>query len=667
MSTSFLLHPLRLGLISATFALLAGCQGSSNTFSPDTPTAGSNVAQQACTGTDCVTFQFLTDAPVTGLNYECGYVRNQTDNSGFGQCPDNTTMTAYLSDNEGKRRITLGSTLLKRIGSTFTDQAAAVQQSETQAQDLLISVTPWTLANISDQTEAPTVSSSPIPVNITRLLQSLRSGSYIDNEPVNLLDLKTDPNIKAAIASLPDDVTANDFSSDAYIEKTAPLLASLNRPLIDRATASERLAKVFTLLYAGYYSSNPLTVYSQPEPGTDNIISVNDDTNTLNITGRQLANPNNKALIGLGLIVDRDGYNIGQGVQYKAPLSQTSNKKSDISLPTMPVNVDFQKLVLVSKQLPFNPINGVLNTRQGNPLLFQVVDQQNNLLNDLFSLNQGQVQRYTALVGTNAAYRNINSLGASATAPTGVLGRWQSFATSGTTPTGSPTYEGIATLIRVQGPDSNFDRDVWRTANTVNPGETYSFPLHVKLTFRYSDGTANCQQNACVLGTQAISILPSGAIVTDMNEDCSAVDGNLVDAQGNPESRIGYVRTTLTNGAEQFISPVLMLAGKRFGALDGVEVATLGLGIANRVKLNVTGVDRGRNVNITDNTTQNSTSPATYLNLYEAIRTARVTQYAEDGKTETEASKQQRITAAIKSTGIVQAAVSSCYVPQRRS
>ncbi len=201
------------------------------------------------------------------------------------------------------------------------------------------------------------------------------------------------------------------------------------------------------------------------------------------------------------------------------------------------------------------------------------------------------------------------------------------------------------------------DPKVIKTAANVGTGKVGIFPLNMVLTF--TKNPTKCTSN-CLLGTQAITVLANGNIITDMAQDCSPVDPvTLISQTGVQQYRIGTLGAAfqgITNVTDLFISPIIMLSGAQFGALDGIQLGTISLGIA--AKINVVGAPLG-NINISDNTTtstktgEQSTDPAVYVNFYDVWNQQKLNS--------TQAAADTIVTN--RSSGTISAKLSSCYVP----
>jgi hypothetical protein len=214
--------------------------------------------------------------------------------------------------------------------------------------------------------------------------------------------------------------------------------------------------------------------------------------------------------------------------------------------------------------------------------------------------------------------------------------------------------------------DTFLDPLVFKTAANVGSGNKPIFPLYGVLTFTYMDTNKVTQ----TLGTQGIAILANGNIVTDMNQQCLPVDPTtLKDAVGTQQYRIGLVGAAfqgITNISARYISPIFVLSGQQFGALDGVQLGTLDLSPSSKV--NVQGALSG-NINMSDNsnvistdsstgtvtvvsTGEQSVLPAHYVNYYDIWNANKTTQTMAD-----------KISVA-RSAGNVTMALSGCYHPQ---
>ena len=646
--------------VMALAGALSACGGGSNNL-PD-PSISPTTGFVACSDTTkCITTQFIVDSPVAGLNYTCGTYNNITDATGTVSCENNSNITFFLQSTDAKRKVTLGTYTLKKGVAT------------------LIRITPNDLVPPSTLAIGTITAGA---VNITQLLETLRSPNYSYNpsEPTSRLVL--DSTVKDAMNALTKDIAATDMSNGTFIDTFQPILTQLGRTLISKDDATARLNQGLQVLQAGSYYSSPGLILSGLLGGADVATQA---------TG---VATNDKALLGLYNVIDRSGFLIGQGAEWHGdttPLDSSGKPTTGTATAyTLLTNGSgFTRLSLsnstVSAPSFLNPVNNFVNSNyvwQPEAVTLNTNgfwQPQTNTPLGTATFTNGRLIGGTYIVGNNTLWQNVTQPSPAATAPVNEIATWKQANNS------NPSYyNGTMTLTKSRSVDSFLDPVVFKTASNVGPGNKAIFPLYATLTFHYTN-TTNCTAG-CVLGTQGIVILANGNIITDMKQDCSPADATtLLSPSADPtkptqQKRIGLIGAAfqgVSNINNSYISPLIMLSGHEFdqvdstgvvtGTLDGIQVGTLSTIISqvNSVKVNVAGIS-SRNINISDNTNVTTTDsqtgvvtvvstgeqsvlPAAYTNFYDSWNALKSTQATTD----------TAITA--RSKGTVTMALTQCY------
>ncbi len=636
--------------IVALTTVLSGCGGASNNLAD--PTASATGAIVACTSTStttCVSSQFVVDAPVSGISYQCGSVNNVTDATGTVSCPDQSVATFSIQGTGGKKSITLGSYLIQSNRD--------VGRNATQA---LVSITPLNLVSNSKDATSLSDSAATAAVNIAQVIESLRSTSspYTAGSPTSriIIDSATQDKINL----LASDIIAGDFASDAAATKLAPVLTGLNTSLVSTADTITRFNQALQAIQAGAYYTSPVLIGSLPSFSTAAAQQIA-TLATSNTT-------NDEALVGLSSVIDRSGYAIGLGVEWNGNIAPAGS-----STPTaynlLTSSNGYNRLILnnnaVNTPSFLNPVSNFVNSNfvwqsQAFSLDSNGAWQQQTSPLGTATFKNGRLLGGTYIVGSNTLWQNVSNT-STTIAPSNELASWSQDNSSITN-----YYNGTMNLQKSRSVDTFLDPLVYKTAANVGSGNKPIFPLYGVLTFTYTDTNQLTQ----TLGSQGIAILANGNIITDMNKQCLPVNSNtLIDAAGTQQYRIGVVGAAfqgITNISARYISPIVVLSGQQFGALNGVQVGTINS--SPSAKVNVQAVLSG-NVNMSDNsnvystdsstgkvtvtsTGEQSVLPAQYLNYYDFWNANKTTQ--------TQADK----IAIARSSGYVTMAVSGCYNPQ---
>jgi len=631
----------------ALATMLAGCgSGGTNNLADPTVNDGSKIVSCSASGAkDCVTIQFVVDAPVMGLNYQCGIVNDVTDSTGTVVCPNKSVAVFSLQGKDRKRSITLGSYLVEFKRNT---SGVAIVKS-------LVRVTPLDLvpaaadaANLTDTAVAPAL-------YIGQVLETLRStiSPYTPDSPTSRLII--DDVTKEKINLLAANISASDVTSGSFVTAIQPVLTSLNLSLLPQDQTATRLMQALQAIQAGSYSTNP-TFISFFQNGTSAQVASVATIATSALTDDQ-------SVLGLSNVIDRSGNSIGHGAEWNgniSPIDPTKGTKTAYNLLTGPNG--YTRLLLTSPTTFINPVNGFVKTNYIWQPKAYTLDSSNFWTETgatptplgLAAFSKGRLIFGEYIVGNQTLWQNVTQ--SSITAPTNELGVWSQPNSATSNP-----YSGTLTLLKPRSVDTFLDPSVFKTAANVGAGNRAIFPLYAVLTFSYIDENKVTQQ----IGKQGIKILANGNIETDMAQNCQS--------SAATEYPIGLVAAAfqgITNISDRFISPIIMLSGSQFGQLDGMQLGTIGF--SRSVKINVVAATRG-SINMTDNTDVTNTSSegvttlvssgeqsvlaANYTNFYDLWSGLKNT-YADDKQTPADKA------VAARAVGTVSIALNtSCYTP----
>ncbi len=631
--------------ISALCAGLAGCgAGSNNLADPvsDTPTSSTCGANSGL----CITGQFV-DEPVSGLNYECDTVRSVTTAEGYFNCPNNSVVTFYLQAENGKRRITLGTMIVKALVISVYDSATGKSKLEPQ----LLQVSPLNLVEGGDKFDDLDTVGLPTTkaVNIIRLLQSLAASGAALPAPSGRIHITEE--IKAHLESLTEDVGSGTFGSTPQIEAALkPFLEKAAVTLPTANAAKARFINNYRIVHSGLYEATP-QVFSIPRLNEPDLESgmVGQKGDTVVVGENRIAD---KAVEAILMLIDRDNKSISLGLEWRGTVeSKTTDDTvaksvSDLRFKTAPVD-----LQPVSDNLGFS-LSGKIKTG----INFGVQDVDSLVSQGQIRITKG-TSRHGYIVSHPFIYRSLFGLAETAEVPDEFIGTWERVENDN-----SVSYTGTMNLERKRRFDPLLDPAGWKTLDTVKSGERPVFPLHMRLTLRNNDISAatGCPaQEGCTVGTVGVTVLPNGNIVSDINNDCGAVDGGLMDTSGQQEYRLGAVSALFMLNNRYFISPVML-----FTKIPGWEqyYGTL-LGAAGRkARIDISGVLNGNISMLTfemnpKDVSKLSDGPAEWLNY---PRTLRLQQ--------TQPVSQDKTADLPKAQGVVSGtALQACYNPQPKA
>ena len=222
---------------------------------------------------------------------------------------------------------------------------------------------------------------------------------------------------------------------------------------------------------------------------------------------------------------------------------------------------------------------------------------------------------YGFILGHPVFYRNLFGLSDSEPVDPKKIGAWKRLG-----PTGLTQYEGSATLQRFRTLDPFLDPVVWKTMSTLPSGQNAKpvFPLHLSMTLRNNDTRplSSCGASGCVVGKINFTVLENGNIVSDVDQDCSALktDGSDQDAEGQQEYRLGTVAALIQELSSNYFSPVMLIPHiTGWEALYGTQIGMTTSAGGGKVKIGFSAVHAG-SVSILDNEAENSVAPATWVN-----------------------------------------------------
>jgi len=424
--------------IMALAGALSACGGGSNNLAD--PTVSPSTGIVACTDTTkCITTQFIVDSPVAGLNYTCGTYNNITDATGTVSCENNSNITFFLQSTDAKHKVTLGTYTLKRGVAT------------------LIRITPNDLVPPSTLAIGTITAGA---INITQLLETLRSPNYSYNpsEPTSRLVL--DSTVKDAMNALTKDIAATDMSNGTFIDTFQPILTQLGRTLISKDDATARLNQGLQALQAGSYYTSPALILSGLLGGADVATQA---------TGIAT---NDKALLGLYNVIDRSGFLIGQGAEWNGDTSPKDSTGTATPYNLLTNGSGFTRLSLSNSSVNapsfLNPVNNFVNSNyvwQPEAVTLNANgfwQPQTNTLLGTATFTNGRLIGGTYIVGNNTLWQNVTQPSPAATAPVNEIATWKQGNNS------NPSYyNGTMTLTKSRSVDSFLDPVVFKTASNI--------------------------------------------------------------------------------------------------------------------------------------------------------------------------------------------------------
>ncbi|PTQ89581.1 hypothetical protein [Agitococcus lubricus] len=629
----------RLLLLPALVALLTqlgGCGEGSNSLKD--PTQTSTDALTTCiadTTNRCSTGQFI-DEPVAGLNYDCDTVKDVTDAEGFFYCPDNSFVSFYIKAKNGERRIDLGKYRLAPIGLLSGSKLNVVQK-----------ITPRDLFGYTSDTLTTETSTGTQTINVLRLLQTLDTDGYSENNRVLNRIVLTEA-VKEKLSALKADISVTQFAQTETLEESlAPYLTALNKTLPANNIAISRFEKSFEVLQAGFYEVIPFAIaqtFTTGEKAYTGMLGLPPSSTS-----------NEKLLESMVFLLDREGKSIGIAAEWKgnAADSDLSNGSELNDVPSQFV----QSFIIDQEPKFLSPISQNLGFEFDGKVKanFKFVDNQSG---GFVHITQGVMSK-SNMSGSVPFFRNVYGLAVSEPVDDNVLGKWERRDQNG-----NMTFSGTVNMNRTRDVSTYLNEDIWRTVDNIEVGEKPTFPLHLKL--RLKDGNS-CQgeSDGCLVGDMGISILANGNIISDRDNNCNTtLDADLKDQLGTQEYRIGTVSATLALNNRYYISPIILVGDwvKNLPTDDvwqnfyGVQIGVISFVGGRKVRIDVTSTANTKAVLIGDNESENSVDVARWFSYVKTLQF--IHKKADEPRTIQVGSTQGKVTAI---------STQSCYNPQPKS
>lgn len=533
-------------------ALLAGCSGGSANLS--SPILGPD-PNTDCTKKPalCTTMVFYDD-PVENLRYECGVNKGLTDSEGRFTCPMGLNVLFYLGAN---KEVKLGS------------MKVATSEAINHAKDKYVFkdwVMPIDLVRAESPTDSSTCGSdSAWKANVLRLLRSLDH----DQKPFNAQEAEN--RIKIPKEEL--DITlASHFNADVPVKEFKPcdfasmalfethfgntagsVLTTLNTVLTEDAVANNELNREdggSLLASAAYATARFEEARRQLLGGTYSIIGP------IDLTGVGVTLPTTASH---QFIVDRSGVPFGFGllrrVPETGPVSNLNITYDPFYFPQLP---DTESLFAEDGTLT----NFVFETRPEatNTNAIGKLTLSGRMINN-------QIWPFAS---------NYNGSGITPTSSD--LGKWSEKNSSNENVSDSQGGVGVHMLAAL--PVNLSDSAGWNSVVASPVAPALMGATHYALQLDYTDTTRK------TLDTLPITILRNGAVVTDLDSDCSLPDAvtsdgdaaDFLDVGGQQEYRIGVIGSIRTLGTTKFATLYIafgidaLRADSRWNIMNGLQM-----------------------------------------------------------------------------------------------
>lgn len=560
--------------LSSLVLALSGCGGESSSINED-PYAGVTTSTNGCDWSEAKCQPFVVSYPVSGLNFDCkSDVNNHFEtlregNIFTGGCPVGDKVHFYIQGDQSSRKIDLGEIDLAKL----TPLRVESQPAQISLLDIAAGMTgqPATNMDMNDKTYRTMVA-------LVRLFQALAidngvSKSEVDVQPVELrLDQKN------ALNALSGNVGVEDFADGSYLADLAPWLDISSK--LSENSAATVAQQLIHLKNVGIYLANFFALQAQ-----------NVDIGGFN--GQSDSNPNKKTIANLYLLTDRRGHSMGYTVQWTgiptttSSQGLTSNTRINLLTQAQPIqSVVNSGQTETSVKDWINPLSDEIKT----PLSFKTGLNTTDQLN----IFQGKFLNQKVVAGNAYYYKQALGVDTAPEASSSVYGRWKQSLNG-------ENFTGNLDLNKVN-PSTYLENSVFRTINTVRPGEKYLFPLYATLTFKF-DQTEIAPIDVGIVIDEHGDIRTNRTATTLASSSCSTINDNYIDTNGVQQYRIGTTGATNDTVTDKSITIRMILANPIFNQLNGAIVgfntnfATLPSNGANN-SLTVDVVTSGARINL---------------------------------------------------------------------
>lgn len=514
-----MLRTLTMAVLLGLTALLAGCSGGSANLS--TPILGPDP------NTDCgkkpalCTTMVFYDDPVENLRYECGVNKDLTDAEGRFICPMGLDVLFYLGANKEVK-----------LGSIKVPTSEVIDHAKRRNYVLKDWVTPIDLARAEKPTDVSTCSGdSSWKSNVLRLIRSLDhdGDAFNAQEAVNRIKIPTKEldSVLASkfLATAPvKDFKPCDFADTTKFETTfgaavaggvlfdleAALQATQSLPVAQRQKPLNKEDAGRLLATADYANTRFEAVRQQLLGGTYTIVGPISSASGVgsNASGYQF-------------LVDRTGEAFGFGVLHR--LDGTTSEGT----------VNYLYDTFYFRQLPetLRPTFAEDGTLTNFSFATRPEKGKSNAV--------GTLRLDGRMLNNQLWPFDYNYNGSGVTAKDSELGVWKETTESGQLVANS--QGGFAMLMQAALPTNIVDGD-WSSVVPSGSGGPRHYELH--LGYTDSDGSQKS------LGDLPMTILRNGSVITDLNDNCQAVDVSIMkDGGGQQEYRIGVIGSVRTVGS----------------------------------------------------------------------------------------------------------------------
>ena len=540
--------------LSTLVLALAACGGGGGGESANVIAEPDNeaITNGTCEANSPNCIEWGLEYPLDGLNFNCSgdkenkFITLFDLNNGVatGTCQKTDDIEIYLQS-FSSQKINLGRIKMSDLASVSTGS----QLPRLSVLDIAKGITGRN-ANSITQSDATV----QVAMKLVKILQALSLEKGNIYNPKDVQPLYITEEMRKKLASIDKDISLTDANFNEAIKPFVDVTK------ISDADAFAVVKKLTNIANAAVYQPEFSLFSTSGSVGTN--LSGSDGLVGCNKVNCSVSDKSVKHLFGhFVLLTDRQGYTFGSGLQWR----DSQLKLASSSLTSLAgINAEMirkikpEQMTAAAQQSWIQPSSKTIST----PYKISLNNQNTDL-----EIYQGRLLSDYVIAGKEAFYKLVTGKTDLDANDRSSLGLWRLSADS-------EQYSGTVDLYKIF-PISYLDRKVFKTAENVNNGEKYIFPMYGNLEFKFNDKNVAPITVGVVIDSEG-DVRTNMQSATDLSTHSSlgcqgdVLTNNLVDSNAVQQYRLGTLGRTFTQ--DNTVSMRLVLANAAFGKLNGALV-----------------------------------------------------------------------------------------------
>lgn len=537
-------------VLTTLLLALSACGGESANVIADVDSEATTNGSCDANNANCI--EWGLEYPLDGLNFNCsGDKENKfitlfdlSNGVATGTCQKTDDIEIYLQS-FSSQKINLGRIKV----SDFALLSTGSQLPRLSVLDIAKGITGRS-ANSITQSD----STVQVAMKLVKILQtlSLEKGNIYNPQDVQPLYITEE--MRKKLANIDKDINLTDADFNDAI-----------KPFVDvsKMTDADAFAvvkKLTNIANAAVYQPDFSLFSTSGSIGTS--LSGSDGLVGCNKANCSVSDKSVKHLFGhFVLLTDRQGYTFGSGLQWRdSQLKLASSNLTSLAgiNAEMIRKIKPQQMTAAAQQSWIQPTTKTISVPYNIAL-----DQQNTHL----EIYQGRLLSDYVIAGKEAFYKLITGKTELDANDRSSLGLWR-------LNVDSEQYAGTVDLYKIY-PISYLDRKVFKTAENVNLGEKYIFPMYGNLEFSFTDKNITPITVGVVIDSEGdvrTNMQSATNLATHSTLGCQGdvLPSNLVDQNAVQQYRLGTLGRTFTQN--NTVSMRLIFANPVFDKLNGALV-----------------------------------------------------------------------------------------------